>query len=117
MESVKVKTGQTEKSENSGKVIRVSEKHRQIIENGRKEINKDQTYKRKISCSRYLEKLIEDYWQKPIPELQKEREGSKDWLELRYKLENPNIPFFDWVRLQVESGGKKSLKRSSGGEK
>ncbi len=103
--------------ESSGKALRISNAHRAMLDKGRTEINKDSTYKKKISYCRYVEKLIEDYWEKPIEELKKEREGSKDWLELEYKREAPNMSFFDWVRLRVEGNQKKSVKRNDGGKK
>lgn len=121
MENAKLKSnsGQTlDAKEEAGSAIRISKMHREIIKSGRAEINKDPTYKKKISITRYIEKLIEDHWQKSIEELKKEREGSKDWLELEYRREAPNMSFFDWLRLRVEGNSKKSSKRkNSGSEK
>lgn len=101
----------------TGKAIRISLKHHALIEKGRLTINQDPTYKKKISISRYIEKLVEDHWEKPIEDLKKEREGAKDWLEIEYKREAPEIPFFEWIRQRVEGSSKKVSKRSSGGEK
>lgn len=96
---------------NAGATIRLSQKHAAIIENARKEINKDKAFKKKISICRYVEKLIEDNWQKPIENLKKEREGAKDWLNLEYERESPNMPFFDWVKLRIEKAEKKLNKK------
>ena len=95
-----------------GKAIRISLKHRSLLEKGRSEVNKDPTYKKKISFGRYVEKLIEDHWEKAIEDLKKEREGAKDWLEIEYKREAPNMTFFEWLRTRVEGSSKKSSKRS-----
>lgn len=110
-------TPHAETEDLSGKAIRISLKHRALLEQGRKEINQDSTYKKKISFTRYVEKLIEDHWAKPIDDLKKEREGAKDWLEIEYKREAPGIPFYEWVRQRIEGNTKKSAKRSNGGEK
>lgn len=98
--------------ETESKAIRISLNHRLLLDKGRSEINKDTTYSKKISFSRYVEKLIDDHWQKPIEELKKEREGSKDWLELQHKREAPSVPFYDWLRANVISTQKKSPKNS-----
>jgi hypothetical protein len=113
MEALKQKTV-TEKGsekESDGKAIRISLFHREILDKGRAEINKDTTYNKKISYSRYVEKLIEDHWEGPIAALKKEREGSKDWLEMQHKREAPHIPFFDWLRANHGSKPKKATKK------
>jgi hypothetical protein len=103
---------------NAGATIRLSQKHAAIVDAARTEINKDKAFKKKISICRYVEKLIEDHWQKPIEDLKKEREGAKDWLNLEYEKESPNMPFFDWVKLRIEKAEKKqSKKRNTEGEK
>lgn len=120
MEATKVKPVlDKEKAKgNSGATIRLSQRHATIVESARAEINKDKTFKKKISICRYVEKLIEDHWQKPIDELKKEREGAKDWLNLEYERESPNMPFFDWVKLRIEKAERKqSKKRSTEGAK
>ena len=114
---IKMTDDKIQNDENTGKAVRISIRHREILEKGRQEINRDQTYKKKISFTRYIEKLIEDYWEKPVEELKQEREGAKDWLEVEYKREAPNMSFFDWLRLRIEQNQKKSSKRNNGGEK
>ena len=101
----------------SGKAIRIGLKHRSLLEQGRAEINKDPTYKKKISFTRYIEKLIEDHWATPIDDLKKEREGARDWLEIEYKREAPGIPFYEWVRQRIEGNAKRTAKRNNGGGK
>lgn len=115
MESTKLKAPDAQKDggEDTGKAVRISARHKEILTEGRREINKDQTYAKKISYTRYIEKLIEDHWSKPIEELKKEREGSEDWLKLEYKREAPNMEFFDWLRARYEAGKKKTSKRNN----
>ena len=109
---------QTKAKGNAGATIRLSQKHAKIVEMARADINKDKAYKKKISICRYIEKLIEDHWQKPIEDLKKEREGAKDWLNLEYEKESPNMPFFDWVKLRIEKAEKKhNKKRNAEGAK
>lgn len=120
MERAEEKKMQIQKVEDksSSKAIRVSLKHQMILKKGRDEINRDSTYKKKISITRYVEKLIEDYWDKSIEDLKKEREGAKDWLEVEYKREAPNMSFYDWLKFRVQSNlQKKEIKRNSGGSK
>ena len=114
--SMNVERGDEEEQSAASKPIRISTKHRAMLDKGREEINRDPTYKKKISYTRYVEKLIEDHWGKPIEDLKKEREGARDWLELEYKREAPNVPFFDWLRARVEGKqAKKFMKRNKGG--
>lgn len=97
--------------DDGGTTIRLGPRHAEIIKKAKNEINKDTTYKKKISLCRYVEKLIEDNWDKPIEALKKEREGAKDWLELEYEKESPSIPFYDWIKQRIETGGKKPPKK------
>lgn len=107
-------TEPTKKTE--GKPIRVSLAHHALLEKGREEINKDKKYKKSISFTRYMEKLIEDHWEKSIEDLKKERESSKDWLELEYKREAPDMSFYDWLKMGKEKEkSKKSAKRNKEG--
>ena len=116
MESAKVNTDKEEQSveDSSEKVIRISSEYSSLVDKARKMINSDPTYNKKISNSRYIEKLIEMCWQQPIEELKKEREGSEDWLKIKHLKEAPNLKFYDWLRLEMEGKGKKSSKRNKG---
>ncbi len=115
MENAKIKlaTEKPKSKSETGATIRLSQKYSAIIDAAREQINRDKTYKKKISICRYVEKLIEDHWQKPIEDLKKEREGAKDWLEIEYDKESPGIPFFDWVKLRIQVANKKNLKKNA----
>lgn len=104
----------------SGKAIRISLKHRALLEQGRNEINKDSTYKKKISYTRYVEKLIEDHWSKAIEDLKKERIGDVEneaFLKAEHKREAPEMMFYEWLRTRHQGNTKKSSKSTKGGEK
>lgn len=103
--------GQNKTEDDGGATIRIGKKHAEILKRGKDEINKDTTYKKKISLCRYVEKLIEENWERPIESLKKEREGAKDWLELEYEREAPSMPFFDWIKLRLENANKKQPKK------
>lgn len=97
-------------------VIRIGSHYRKMLDDGRAEINKDATFRKRIGYARYVEKLIEDHWQDPIEDLKKEREGSEDWLKVQHKREAPDMSFFDWLRSRVDKEHKKSAKRKTGSE-
>jgi len=99
--------------ETSGKAIRISLEHHAMLKEGRDQINSDPFYKKKISFSRYVEKLIEEFWKRPIEELKKEREGARESLQKEHKREAPHMDFFEWVILNH----KKSPRRTKGGER
>lgn len=113
MEVTKTKPmlAQIKTDDDGGATIRIGSKHAEILKKGKDEINKDSTYKKKISLCRYVEKLIEDNWERPIEALKKEREGAKDWLELEYDKEAPSIPFYDWLKLRLETANKRQPKK------
>lgn len=107
----------TDVAEENEMAVRIGSRYRKMLDDGRSEINKDTTFKKRIGYARYVEKLIEDHWQDPIEDLKKEREGSEDWLKILHKREAPDMSFFDWLRSRVDTEHKKSAKRKTGSEK
>lgn len=116
MENTKLKPVEEQNTieESSGKAIRISSEHHAMLNEGRKEINGDPIYRKKISTTRYVEKLIETFWKVPIEELKKEREGAEDWLKIKHLKEAPNLKFYDWLRIEMEGNNKKTVKRNKG---
>lgn len=101
----------------SSKAIRIDMKYFVMLTKGRDKVNEDSRYKKKISYSRYLEKLVEDHWQDVVEDLKCERESSEDWLKLEYKNSGSTLPFFDWLKQRYKGVSQKASKSNKVGEK
>jgi hypothetical protein len=100
------------------RVVKISLDHYQMLQKNREEINRDKNFKKKISVRRIVEKLVEDFGEKCIPDLKKEREQSEDWLRLEHQKKAPDIPFFDWLKTELsKNNGREKPKMLKAQEK
>lgn len=116
MESNKTKSIVEVKLAKDGKgiTIRLGAECAEIVKAVRNEVNKDPTYKKKVSNLRVVEKLIESRTDSAIAELKMEREGAKEWNVNEYRKESPDVSYDDWIkRMILENRQRKKTKKAT----